>query len=446
MTESIPFLPGLSPVAGKELCARFDGGRLSSDGGVLLLRELEHGLGLAELLSSCLRDERDPLSTRHSHADMIRARMFAIACGYEDCDDLDRLRFDPAFKLACGRLSETGADLMSQPTLSRLENLPSWRELARMGVSLIDLFCDSFNAVPARIVLDIDDTADRVHGAQQLALFNAHYDDYCFQPIHIFDAASGKPILSLLRPGKRPSGAEAALILQHVIRRIRGNWPRVEIIVRGDGHYGTPEVMDLLEAQGCSYILGLPGNARLKLIGHPWCEDVATRRALSGRDKVRRFFQTGYQAASWSRQRRVVARAEATSRGADIRFIVTNLPGRAKVLYDRVYCARGRMENMIKDHKLYTKSDRTSCQRWEANQFRLFLHTGAYWLLHQLRQAAPRRSRWRGATFETLRRSFLKIAVRIEELKSRIKIALPSAYPYQIDFRLIAGRITAQAP
>jgi len=449
MTENSPFLPGLSPVAGKELCARFDGGRLSSDGGVLLLREIERGLGLGGMLASCMTDERDPSSTRHSQADMIRARMFAIACGYEDCDDLDVLRFDPAFKLACGRLSESGDDLMSQPTLSRLENAPSWREPGRMGLSLIDLFCDSFKIVPVRIVLDIDDTADRVHGGQQLALFNAHYDDYCFQPIHIYDAASGKPILSLLRPGKRPSGAEAAGILRHVIRRVRYNWPRGEIIVRGDGHYGTPEVMDLLEEQGCGYILGLPTNARLKLIGQPWCEDVATRRALSGAghgDKVRRFFQTAYQAKSWSRARRVVARVEATSRGADIRFIVTNLPGRAKLLYEKIYCARGRMENMIKDHKLYTKSDRTSCHRWEANQFRLFLHTGAYWLLHRLRRAAPRRSRWRTATFETLRRTFLKIAVRIEELKSRIKIALPSAYPYQPDLISIAGRITALGP
>ena len=360
MTESIPFLPGLSPVAGKEICARFDGGRLSSDGGVLLLRRIESGLGLADMLASCLPDERDPSSTTHSHAEMIRARMFAIACGYEDCDDLDSLRFDPAFKLACGRLSETGADLMSQPTLSRLENLPSWRQLGRMGLGLIDLFCNSFNVVPARIVLDIDDTADRVHGGQQLALFNAHYDDYCFQPIHIFDAASGKPILSLLRPGKRPSGAEAAGILRHVIRRVRYNWPRVEIIVRGDGHYGTPEVMDLLEEQGCGYILGLPTNARLKLIGQPWREDAAVRRALSGRDKVRRFFQAGYRAKSWSRERRIAARVEATSKGADIRFIVSNLPGPAKVLYEKVYCARGRMENMIKDHKLYTNALRAT--------------------------------------------------------------------------------------
>ena len=388
INETIPFLPGLSPVTGKELYARFDGGRLSSDGGVLLLRGIEHGLALADVLASCMADERDPSSTRHSQSDMIRARMFAIACGYEDCDDLDSLRSDPAFKLSCGRLSESGDDLMSQPTLSRLENAPSWRALGRMGLSLIDLFCDSFKIVPARIVLDIDDTADTVHGGQQLALFNAHYDDYCFQPIHIFDAATAKPVLSLLRPGKRPSGAEAAGILQHVIRRIRYNWPRVEITVRGDGHYGTPEVMDLLKEQGCGYILGLATNARLKLIGQPWCEDAAVRRALSGRDKVRRFFQAGYRAKSWSRERRIAARVEATSKGTDIRFIVSNLPGPAKVLYEKIYCARGQMENMIKDHKLYTKSDRTSCHRWEANQFRLYLHTGAYWLLHRLRQAA----------------------------------------------------------
>ncbi len=446
MNETIPYLPGLSPVENKELCARFDGGRLSSDGGVLVLRGIERRLGIADLLASCLHDERDPASTTHSYADMIRARLFAIACGYEDCDDLDVLRFDPAFKLACGRLAETGDDLMSQPTLSRLENAPSWRELARMGLSMIDLFCASFKAVPARIVLDIDDTDDTVHGGQQLALFNAHYDDYCFQPIHIFDAATGKPVVSLLRPGKRPSGAEAARILEHVIARIRSNWPRVEITVRGDGHYGTPDVMDLLEDQGCGYIFGLVGNARLSKIGEAWCEDVALRRARSAKDKVRRFFQTRYRAKSWSRERTVMARVEATAKGSDIRFVVTNLAGRAKVLYERGYCARGQMENMIKDHKLYTKSDRTSCHRWEANQFRLFLHSGAYWLLHQLRQAAPRKSLWRKATFETLRRAFLKIAVRIEELKSRVRIALPSAYPYRKALVSMAGCIAAQGP
>ena len=446
MNETIPFLPGLSPVGGKELCARFDGGRLSSDGGVLVLRGIEKRLGLADRLAGCLADARDPASTTHTYADMIGARLFAIACGYEDCDDLDVLRFDAGFKLACGRLPESGRDLMSQPTLSRLENAPSWRALARMGLSMIDLFCDSFDRVPQRIVLDIDDTDDAVHGGQQLALFNAHYDEYCFQPIHIFEAATGKPVASLLRPGKRPSGEEAARVVKHVIRRIRHHWPGVEIAVRGDGHYGTPEVMDLLEDQGCGYILGLAGNARLTKIGQPWCEDAAVRRAQSQKDRVRRFFQAAYRAKSWSRERTVIARVEATAKGSDIRFVVTNLPGRAKVLYEKVYCARGRMENMIKEHKLYTKSDRTSCHRWEANQFRLFLHTGAYWLLHQLRRAAPRHSLWRKATFETLRRAFLKIAVRIEELKSRIRIALPSAYPYRKALVATVGRIAAQGP
>lgn len=250
----------------------------------------------------------------------------------------------------------------------------------------------------------------------------------------------------LLRPGKRPSGAEAAKVLRHVIRRIRANWLRVAITVRGDGHYGTPEVMDFLEGTGCSYILGLPGNARLKEIAHPWCEDAATRRAIGGKGKVRRFQTTFWAAKSWSRERRVIARVEATALGADVRFVVTNLEGRSKHLYEKVYCARGCMENLIKEHKLYTKSDRTSCHRWEANQFRLLLHTAAYWLLHSLRGAAPKRSPWRTATFETIRRSFLKIAVRVEQLKTRIKISLPSACPQAAMLRVMLGHIHAQSP
>ena len=174
--------------------------------------------------------------------------------------------------------------------------------------------------------------------------------------------------------------------------------------------------MDLLERLGCQYIFGLPGNKRLKELSHPWCEDVSTRRATSCKEKRRRFFQDNYQAKSWSKACKIIARIEATSKGCDARFIVTNLSGRAKHLYEKVYCARGNMENMIKEHKLYTKSDRTSCHRWEANQFRLFLHTGAYWLLLKLRGAAPKRSKWRRASFETIRRSFLKIAVRVEQL------------------------------
>lgn len=446
MTEATLFLPGLSPVGGKEITATFDGGQLSSDGGVLILREIEKRLGIATMLSRHVPDARDPGRIVHTYADMIRARMFAIASGYEDCDDLDALRIDPAFKIACGRHPETDADLMSQPTLSRLENTPSWRDLARMLFGMIDLFCDSYARVPNRIALDIDDTDDPAHGQQELILFNTHSGGYCFQPIHIFEAGTGKPVLSLLRPGKRPSGEEAAQVLRHVIARIRRNWPRVEIMVRGDSHYTAPEVLDLLEETHCTYILGLSTNRRLAPMAQPWAEDVATRRALSKKEKVRRFHQTTYKAGSWSRPRKIIARAEATDMGSDVRFVVTNLPGTAKTLYEKVYCVRGRMENMIKDMKLYTRSDRTSCHRWEANQFRLFLHMAAYWLLLSLRRAAPRRSLWRTATFETLRRAFLKIAVRIEELKSRIKVAFPSAYPHAPVLALLAGTIADRSP
>lgn len=446
MKDDTLFLPGLSPVKRHDIHARFDGGALSSDGGVLLLREIEREVNFSGMLASCLHDARDPGRTIHDHTTMIRERMFAIACGYEDCEDLDALRHDPAFKIACERLPDSGPALASQPTLSRLENTPSWRDLARMGLKLIDLFCASFRAAPGYIVLDIDDTPDRTHGDQQLSLFNTHARGYCFQPIHIYDAATGRPVCFLLRPGKRPSGAEAAMVLRHMIRRIRRNWPHVAITVRGDGHYGTPEVMEFLEQQGCFYILGLSGNSRLKSLSAPWSKDVATRWRRGNKEKLRRFFQTRYGAGSWSKERLVIARVEASRQGTDVRFIVTNLGGRSKHLYEKVYCARGKMENLIKDHKLYTKSDRTSCHRWEANQFRLFLHTGAYWLLLKLRGAAPRHSRWRSATFETLRRTFLKIAVRVRQLKSRISIALPTACPHRATLVLMLGCINAQSP
>ena len=447
MTDITPILPGLSSIENHAIHGRFDGGLMSSDGGVLILRELERQLKFAEMIAGCMSDKRDPSSIVHTQVDMIRERMFAICCGHEDCNDMDTLRHDPALKMACERLPLSGPALASQPTLSRLENAPSKRELVRMAAGLIDLFCLSYKKIPDQIMLDIDDTPDRVHGDQQLSLFNSHSGGYCFKPIHIYDAATGKPVFFLLRPGKRPSGREAARILRFVIRHIRRNWPRVTITIRGDGHYGGPQVMDFLEQNCHFYILGQPGNSRLAKIAQPWCEDVATRR-VSGKpkEKMRRFFQTQYGAKSWSKERKVIARVEATSKGTDVRFIVTNLPGRGKNLYEKTYCGRGNMENLIKEHKLYTKSDRTSCHRSQANQFRLFLHTGAYWLLLMLRGAAPRRSRWRTATFETIRCNFLKIAVRVEELRSRIKLSFSTNCPQQKMLVLLMGNIKSQSP
>lgn len=445
MTQATPVLPGLSPVAAKPLTATFDAGRLSSDGGVIVLREIAARLGLADVVTAPLPDDRDPLRVSHTYADMALARMMMIAAGYEDCDDVDTLRSDPAFKIACGRAPETGADLMSQPTLSRLENLADWRQLTRIGLGLIDLFCRSFASPPARIVLDIDDTDDPVHGQQELALFSTHAGGHCFQPIHIFEASSGKPVLSLLRPGKRPSGEEAARVLRHCVRRIRKHWPKVAILVRGDSHYCSAQTLAVLKEMRCDYILGLAINATLKEIAAPWLVQCDIRRGPRLR-KVRRFHQLHYGAATWSHAHKVIARIEATEMGADARFIVTNLEGRAKTLYEKVYCARGTAENLIKDMKRTTRSDKTACSRWQANQFRLFLHMGAYWLLHALRRAAPRRSIWRGATFETIRRTFVKIAVRVEELKTRCKLAFPATYPHAAMLIAMMGSITAAGP
>jgi hypothetical protein len=347
MTEATPFLPGLSPVAGKSLTAQQDAGNLTSNGGLIMLRESALRSGVADVVAGPLPDTRNQLLIIHTYSDMVTARMMAIAAGHEDADDLDALRQDPALMIACNRAPEGGHDIPSQPTISRLENLADAKTLYRIGIGFIDLFCRGYATPPASIVLDIDDTDDLVHGGQQLALFNTHAGGHCFQPIHIFEGNSGKPILSLLRPGKRPSGEEIARVLWHVIHRIRRHWPNVRILIRGDGHYCAPEVLDLLRRLQCDYILGLSINPKLDAMAKPWRESCENRRKPS-RPKVRRFHQFSYEAASWSVAEKVVARVEATENGSDARFVVTNLSGRAKVLYEKVYCARGRMENLIK--------------------------------------------------------------------------------------------------
>ena len=249
MTEDslLPF--DLPAVRRKKVTADFGGGLISSDGGVVLLREAERRLGLAETLAGCIREWRDPATVVHTLPAMLRFRMFAIACGYEDADDCDALRTDPLFKLAVGRAPESGRALCSQPTMSRLENAPSRIEVARMTAALVDLFCRSFSAPPAAITLDIDDTCDPVHGRQQLSLFNAHYDTRCFLPVHVYHVESGKPVAVLLRPGKTPSGAEVRTLLKHLVRRIRRHWPRTRLTFRGDSHYGRTEAMAVVRGQ-----------------------------------------------------------------------------------------------------------------------------------------------------------------------------------------------------
>jgi hypothetical protein len=438
---------GFPAIGRKKVTAAFDGGRLTSDGGVLLLAAAERRLAIAERLAGLIADPRNPLYITHSVADILRARMLAIACGYEDADDLDHLRTDPGFKLACGRLPDSGADLCSQPTVSRWENAPTLREVVRMSYAMIDLYCASYPRPPAAVTLDIDDSVDVVHGHQQLSLFNAHYDERCFLPIHVYDTATARPVAILLRPGKTPSGREVRHHLRRLLRRIRRHWPHTRLTMRGDGHYGRPEVMAWCEANEVDYIFGLSGNAVLAQLVETAADDVRVRHAEGEAEVVRRYTQTRYGAKSWACERRVAARIEATSKGLDIRYVVTNLAfGSAEWLYDGLYCGRGQAENLIKLHKTQLASDRTSCRSPLANQVRLVLHTAAYWLLLTVRDAIPSPQPLATAEFATLQRCLIKIAARVIETTKRVRIAFAAACPEADLFRGIARGFQPAGP
>ena len=441
MLDIILPLPGLSPVAGKSVVAKFDGGLLSSDGGILVLREVEQRLRVADRMAACIEDPRAPDQITHSLAAIIRFRLLMIAAGYEDGNDASSLRGDPMFKMALDR-SPSDRELCSQSTISRLENLPDARALLRMGRAMVDLYCESFHKVPRRITLDIDDTFDAVHGGQQLRLFNAHYDEYGFQPIVIFDG-EGRFITAVLRPAKRPSGKEIRGFLRRLLRAIRANWPKTEILLRADSHYCCPEVLDWCRANGLDYILGVAPTATLQRHIEGLEASTKARFEAAPKDgKARRFKEFYDGAASWSRVERVIARVEVGAEGPDTRFVVTNLKKRnARVLYEDIYCRRGQAENHIKSWKTHLAADRTSCTKATANQLRLFLHAGAYWLMWGLRVSMPKRSMWRVAQFDTLRLRLIKIAARVVEMKTMLRVHLPTSCPGQDILRFALGRI-----
>ena len=305
-TDDDTLLPfSLPNICKKKVTAAFDGGQVSSDGGVFLLAAADRRLGLIDTLAGLIPDARDPAQITHAMVDILRGRIFAIACGYPDGNDLDDLRHDPAFKMACGRLPETGVALASQPTISRLENTPDLRALIRMSRGMVDFWCESHPHPPRGIVLDIDDTAVTVHGHQQMSLFNAHYDERCFLPIHIYDAETGHCVVTILREGKTPTGKEVRAHIRRLVRRIRMHWPDTIITIRGDSHYGRKEAMDWCDDNGVKYIFGLGPNKTLAKQVFAKLDNVCVRRAVGQLDKVRDFATTRYAAKSWSRPRRV---------------------------------------------------------------------------------------------------------------------------------------------
>src|SRR5665213_1952334 len=441
MMDSMLPLPGLSPVSGKTIVAKFDGGLLSSDGGILVLREIEQRLRVADRLAACMVDPRAPELITHTLAEIIRFRLLMIGAGYEDGNDASSLRSDPMFKMALD-LSPSDRELCSQSTISRLENLPDARALLGMGRALVDLYCESFHQVPKRITLDIDDTFDAVHGGQQLRLFNAHYNEYGFQPIVVFDA-EGRMIAAVLRPACRPDGRQIVKWLRRLIAALRENWPRVEIMLRADSHYCTPEVLRFCRARKLDYTLGVAPTTTLRKHIITLEQSTAVRKAAKDGEKLRRFKEFYDCAASWDRVERIIARVEAGPLGVDTRFIVTSLDGiSGRTVYQDIYCARGQAENHIKAWKTHLAADRTSCCRASANQMRLFLHVGAYWLMWSLRALLPRRSSWRVAQFNTLRLRLIKLAVRVDVLKRQIRLHLPRATPDQAIFALVLTRLS----
>jgi hypothetical protein len=441
-------LPFSFPAVGaKKVTAAFDGGRLTSDGGVMVLAMAERRLGIADRLARRFPDHRDPSRILHTRADMIRARIHAIACGYEDGDDLDFLRSDPAFKLACGRLPETGGDLCSQPTLSRMENAPTLKDAIRLTYALVDQWMASYEREPASVILDIDDTCDVAHGHQQLSLFNAHYDERCFLPIHVYDTAKSRPVALVLRPGKTPGGVEVRAHLRRLVRHVRKRWPATRVTFRGDGHYGRPEAMRWCEDNGVDYVFGLPGTGPLARKVDDKADEVRVERAVKNVDVVRGFAEVRHKAKSWDKERRAVARIEATTLGLDIRFVATNLEGGSpEWLYETLYCARGQMENLIKLHKAQLASDRTSCRCAVANQVRLVLHTGAYWLMLAVRDAIPKTRDLAKAEFATLRLRLIKIAARVIETARTVRLAFAACHPEAALFASLPGALAPLGP
>ncbi len=417
-------------ISGKKIEVDFNGGEVSSNAGLLFLRETESQVGVINKVAAAIHDKRHPGYIKHQIVQLLTQRVFQIACGYEDANDSNTLKHDPIMKIAC----EKDDVLASQPTMCRFENAPTRTTLYRIGQTLIDVFINSYNKPPQSIVLDIDDTDDPTHGSQQLSLFNAYHDCYCYMPLHVYEGTSGKLITTILRPGRRPSGKEIASILKRIIRKIRKVWPHVGILLRGDSHFSTPAVYGFCDEHNIKYVFGFTSYKPLLYKAGDLMAKAQELYEHSGRP-VKIYGEFTYQAASWSAPKRIICKAEYNDKGANTRFIVTNLAHtKYKFIYDTVYCGRGAMELMIKEHKNHLYSDRTSCSGFQANQFRLFMHSMAYILMHTFRERHLKNAEFARAQFNTIRLKLLKIGARIVELSTKIKIHLPSSYPLKKEF------------
>ncbi len=425
--------------------ASFDGGRLTSDGGVAWLGEAERALGVCAALAAVVPEwRRGPV--HHPLEVLVRQRVFQIACGYEDQDDADTLRTDPLLKLVCGRLPESGPDLASQPTFSRLENAVRASSCYRLGLALARVYCHQreqrAGGPPRRVLLDFDGTDDPTHGDQEGTAYHGYYGQHMYFPLLVFDGDTDQLITAVLRPGNAHGGRGALAILRRLVRLLRTWWPGVRIEVRADSGFALPALYEYCEAEGIGYTIGLIPNPRLEREAAPLLAEAQRQRAAqpvdAGLSKVRLAGETSYQAGSWDRARRVVYKAEALAEGPNTRFVVTTRSEPPLALYD-FYVDRGEPENWIKDFKRACAADRLSCHRFVANQFRLFLHAAAYWLLDTLRHWLTRLGVPR-LQLDTLRLQLLKVAGRVRELITCVRLHLASSHPAEPLWRLLATR------
>jgi hypothetical protein len=416
------------------VAADFQGGRLTSDAGALMLREVDRRLGLLDAVNACIPDPRDPRYVVHQQRSMLAQRIVAIALGYEDGNDHQTLRKDPALQTAADCSPVEDDAMASPPTLCRLENRIDRKTLVDLAGVLVEQFLASHDEPPEEIVLDLDATDDPTHGSQEGRFFHGYYGNYCFLPLYVF---CGEQILcAYLRPSNIDAAKHSRAIVKLLVKRIRQEWPGVKIVLRADSGFCRWRLMRWCEKHGVSYIFGIARNQVLERCIAPLMNEAEVR-FLWTTEKQRLFAETSYAAKSWDSQRRVVMKAERMTEGTNPRFLVTNLPGDPQSLYDDLYCPRGDMENRIKEQQMMLFADRTSCHDFHANQFRLLLSSFAYVLVEGLRRLGLQGTDMAKAQVNTIRLKLFKVAARVNVSVRRIAFHLASSYPYQTLFRAV---------
>lgn len=422
----------------RNVVADFLGGRLTSDAGVLLLREVDQKIGLLDAINEAIPDPRDPLMTVHAQRTMLAQRIFSIALGYEDLNDQQTMRIDAALQIASGVAPVEEEPMASPSTLCRLENRVLRQTLVRLSKILVDQFIASYDSPPEEITLDFDATDDQIHGQQEGRFFHGYYRHYCFLPLYVF--CGSQPLLAYLRPSKIDGAKHAKAITKLLVEYLRAAWPDVKITIRGDGGFCRWKLLRWCEKHSVSYCIGACRNQVLERHAAALMEQAEAEFEETG-EKVRLFGETNYSAKTWDKERRVIIKSERLEQGLNTRFVVTNLPLPPQGLYDKVYAMRGDMENRIKEQQLMLFADRTSCHDFQANQFRLLLSTFAYVLMDALRRDYLAGTELERAQCSTIRLKLFKIAARVKVSVRRVWLHLSSSYPHQALFQTLSSRL-----